>query len=378
MPPRRSKKIVESPSPSIPDDDEVEEDAGSDAEGESYESEEEGVGRGQSGLSSVIASEDMDIDAEGEDEEPNSADVSGSGSGSGSAEGSTSTSRERQPSPIKITLRVNQTKEVDTGGKRPSRAAAKKGAKRTKRATMEIEAASDDGLEDEVDMIETPEVDEMDDTMEDENESFQSVSPSKLTARQRAKHDKGLRETLLELPNDPGKNKLILTEAEKQLRREETARRRKRQSEQKRQDEQDQTINRLLRAQTSKSRNKLEDPLDGSPAPGTNSASVARRLMPASNDMIRFTSKLIDGKLVQTVSAPKGKETWIDLLPPSFTNHDRAEDVSATPKRNILDAQCGVKGCKAKRKYRSVKAFEVGACCMEHLKMVNAGLENAT
>ncbi|EIW71302.1 hypothetical protein TREMEDRAFT_60234 [Tremella mesenterica DSM 1558] len=231
MPPRRSKKIVESPSPSIPDDDEVEEDAGSDAEGESYESEEEGVGRGQSGLSSVIASEDMDIDAEGEDEEPNSADVSrvGSGSGSGSAEGSTSTSRERQPSPIKITLRVSQSKEVDTGGKRPSRAAAKKGAKRTKRATMEIEAASDDGLEDEVDMIATPEVDEMDDTMEDENESFQSVSPSKLTARQRAKHDKGLRETLLELPNDPGKNKLILTEAEKQLRREETARRRKRQ-----------------------------------------------------------------------------------------------------------------------------------------------------
>jgi len=85
--------------------------------------------------------------------------------------------------------------------------------------------------------------------------SRRSISPSKLTARQRAKGNKDLQDTLIALPNgalpphpfhwarlmgevDTQGKKLVLTEAERLQRREETARRRKRQSEQRLQDEQ--------------------------------------------------------------------------------------------------------------------------------------------
>ena len=80
-----------------------------------------------------------------------------------------------------------------------------------------------------------------------------SNSPTKLTARQRARNNKDLQETLIALPGESirqeskaipdyaaesGSKKVILTEAERLQRREEVARRRKRQSEQKLQDEQ--------------------------------------------------------------------------------------------------------------------------------------------
>jgi len=129
-------------------------------------------------------------------------------------------------------------------------------------------------------MIESPPVSELKDDEEEfysddlGDDETRSTSPSKLTARQRAKGNKDLQETLVSLPGtlflcvilhtfthnhirtsfvhlhrllhhmntdeiEAGTKKaLVLTEAERLQRREESARRRKRQMEQKLQDEQ--------------------------------------------------------------------------------------------------------------------------------------------
>jgi len=106
--------------------------------------------------------------------------------------------------------------------------------------------------------------------------------------------------------------------------------------------DQDQTINRLLRAQTSKSRSKLDAPAENeaSPVPpgatGTGAVGPSgpagdgdveggggegvdsgtrgkrKREMPLNEDMIRFVSKLNgEGGLVQLVGVVEGKEGWI-------------------------------------------------------------------
>jgi len=99
--------------------------------------------------------------------------------------------------------------------------------------------------------------------------------------------------------------------------------------------DQDQTINRLLRAQTSKSRSKLDAPAENeaSPVPpgdggagavaagvdgvGAEEISIEsrgkrKREMPLNEDMIRFVSKLNgEGGLIQLVGVAKGKEGWI-------------------------------------------------------------------
>lgn len=59
-----------------------------------------------------------------------------------------------------------------------------------------------------------------------------------MTARQRAKQNKDLQDTLISLPDGQPKIKPVLTEAERLQKREEMARRRKRQNEQRLQDEQ--------------------------------------------------------------------------------------------------------------------------------------------
>lgn len=87
----------------------------------------------------------------------------------------------------------------------------------------------------------TPDADS-DDEFRDES---RATSPSKMTARQRAKREKELGEDegaidegLMSLPDGQVKVKPILTEAERLQKREEMARRRKRQNEQRLQDEQ--------------------------------------------------------------------------------------------------------------------------------------------
>ena len=147
---------------------------------------------------------------------------------------------------------MNNTPPAVAGKKRPpSRAAAQKAAKKTKRVADED---SDEDMEDiDEDDQEDEDGDEEDALKAGNGEDESAASPSKLTARQRARGNVDLQETLIALPMgaspfhlvwrevliaDPGNKKLVLTEAEKLQRREEVARRRKRQSEQKLQDEQ--------------------------------------------------------------------------------------------------------------------------------------------
>lgn len=41
------------------------------------------------------------------------------------------------------------------------------------------------------------------------------------------------------------------------------------------------------------------------------------------------------------------------------------------------NTMCAVEGCGERRKYRSVRAFQVGGCCLDHLKEVDLGLKTA-
>ena len=197
--------------------------------------------------------------------------------------------------------------------------------------------------------------------------------------------------------------KLILTEAERLQRREETARRRKRQSEQRLQDEQvgqrhdrsirhlahptsrpnrsselilhllqDSTINRLLRAQTGRSRAKLDGP---SPVPSsdpvqstsaeTQYISSSRRRQPLpKNGMIRWVSSMSGDDVILRVGLPIEKETWLA----GRTGNEKVD-------QRDMSGICGVAGCEESRKYRSTRRFEVGGCCLQHLKAVEAGFD---
>jgi hypothetical protein len=88
---------------------------------------------------------------------------------------------------------------------------------------------------------------------------------------------------------------------------------------------QDQTINRLLRAQTSKSRSKLDAPAEStsnSPAPPggpivegeevDSKPKTRGRELPVHENMIRIVSKLNgDGGLINLVAVTEGREGWI-------------------------------------------------------------------
>lgn len=192
-----------------------------------------------------------------------------------------------------------------------------------------------------------------------------------------------------------------MTEAERAQKREETARKRKRQTEQKLQDEQvckgcspfyllspstadvtlnevltrqDQTINRLLRAQTGRSRAKLdaepgEDGDNAGAVSGNASPTKRPRRMGNPDTMIRWSSKMEGEKMVIRVAAPVGKDDWIALGVVAPTLEVKEEKPKITP-----PAACAVTGCGNARKYRSTKQFDKGGCSMEHLKMVNEGL----
>ncbi|KAK4686083.1 Ino eighty subunit 2, partial [Tremellales sp. Uapishka_1] len=204
--------------------------------------------------------------------------------------------------------------------------------------------------------------DDFSDDFSDMQSKGGSISPSKMTARQRAKQNKDLQDTLIELPNDAiGKKAMVLTEVEKAQKKEETARRRKRLTEQKQQDEQDQTINRLLRAQTGRSRAKLD-----APSPTLESADPLLPTTPAVPviplNMIRTINECVNGVSVSRVAVPEGMEGWL------MVNGDGSGHVKR--KKDEGETKCAVEGCGEKRKYRSIKKFERGGCCIDHLRVV--------
>lgn len=69
------------------------------------------------------------------------------------------------------------------------------------------------------------------------------------------------------------------------------------------------------------------------------------------------------------VAPPKEKEAWLDLVGAKL-------DEVAEKQRSLNRGKrvCDAPGCGEKRKYRSVKNFDKGGCCMEHLKTVEASL----
>jgi Ino eighty subunit 2 len=184
----------------------------------------------------------------------------------------------------------------------------------------------------------------------------------------------------------------VLSDLEKQRRKEENARRRKLQMDQKMENDrvgsmsannpailksltpvapQNDVINRLLKAQTGKTRRNAaqnegtpmsgldgDDPMNGGSSDTRNSQVVP--------GMLRFVSSIKSGKFEMLVSAPPGKEKVIE-----FASAPRTGQVAGGKK---AEARCAVKGCGEKRKYRSVLNFETGGCSMSHLKLVEQSL----
>ncbi|KAL1406249.1 hypothetical protein Q8F55_007943 [Vanrija albida] len=352
---RRAKRVIESATPESSEPEEHDDDGEGDEDDEDAGDDD--------GEDEVEEEVEMEIDDEVEDEEGAGGDEGEDGDGDGDGDGDDDDEDEAEedddldddddesaapsPSGLKIKLRV----AADEG--RGKRAAAQKAAKKTKRTAREAELGSDQ------------------DEVYDEDDS-RAPSPSKMTARQRAKQNKDLQDTLISLPDGQPKVKPVLTEAERLQKREEMARRRKRQNEQRLQDEQDQTINRLLRAQTGRSRSKLDGP---SPMPDANgedsgaapsgATSPTKRSAPPP-DGVRYVSALRGDDVVLSVSVRAGREGWLDVG--GGGGGERAEGRDA---RGL----CAAKGCAQPRKYRCVGRFETGGCSLAHLKEVEAALK---
>jgi Ino eighty subunit 2 len=139
---------------------------------------------------------------------------------------------------------------------------------------------------------------------------------------------------------------------------------------------QNDVINRLLKAQTGKTRRNVAQNegtplsgLDGDDAMNGGGASDSARNAQVVPGMLRFVSSIKSGKFEMLVSAPPGKETAIEFESPPRAGHGAAEKKT--------EARCAVKGCSEKRKYRSVLEFETGGCSMPHLKLVEQSLRRA-
>ncbi|KAI9278910.1 PAPA-1-like conserved region-domain-containing protein [Phascolomyces articulosus] len=127
------------------------------------------------------------------------------------------------------------------------------------------------------------------DSDEDE-EDYEVVSNRPLTKRQRAKLENNGSEEFLELPMESMKKK-HLTEEEQTLKRSEVARRRKNQSIERAEKDKQDTINRLLKKQASKSRRIIKDDGTDEKESGTSTRRVA---------LVK------DPNALQYVSTPKG------------------------------------------------------------------------
>ncbi|EXX55233.1 Ies2p [Rhizophagus irregularis DAOM 197198w] len=161
-----------------------------------------------------------------------------------------------------------------------------------------------------------------------------------LTKRQRAKLNENYQQDLLQLPMEPMKKK-HMTEEEIALKKSEIARRRKHQSIQRAEQDKMDTINRLLKKQTTKRRTKDQEDTD-SVHNDTNSSSI---LPPSSFHYVNNAEGA-------TLSIPAGVE-----IPIRF---------GKGPKYPPPIPDCAFPGCNVPKKYRSVKTFEY-ACSMDHL-----------
>ncbi|KAI9318705.1 PAPA-1-like conserved region-domain-containing protein [Dichotomocladium elegans] len=250
------------------------------------------------------------------------------------------------------------------------------------------ELSSGDDMEDELDDTLNPDVDELDDDLDDdldnmiedtldvqspspedtrkrsnkrkkpvyeefgsddEEEDYEVVTNRPMTKRQRAKMNNEGPEEFLELPMDTGKKKNILTQEEQTLRRSEVARRRKNQSIQRAEKDKEDTINRLLKKQASKSRKIIKDD-------GTDEKDGKTSSRPTQPDSLRYTSTR-EGNLL--------------MIPTTVKLEDVFGQIAREPRQKTIPI-CAVKGCGQTKKYTGIKSGKA-ACSLEHYKKVEVG-----
>ncbi|KAF8881769.1 hypothetical protein BD779DRAFT_996088 [Infundibulicybe gibba] len=182
---------------------------------------------------------------------------------------------------------------------------------------------------------------------------------------------------------DEGRSKKkTLNESELALRREETARKRKNLSEKKLEDEKAETINRLLKKQ-SRPKNKrmttaTSDIHNASPAPNQPSTGVMedgsdRDSFEKPEPMLPSTYRWVSR--AQTDPAGQTHLSLTFSIPTSvFTAAGPREpglmDIDPGPETKPGPDICAADGCDKVRKYRLVKNWTIGACGMEHLKLL--------
>ncbi|ORZ21132.1 PAPA-1-like conserved region-domain-containing protein [Absidia repens] len=174
-----------------------------------------------------------------------------------------------------------------------------------------------------------------------------------MTKRQRAKHNKEEPEEYLELPMETGKKRQF-TEEEAALRKSEVARRRKNQSIQRAEKDKQDTINRLLKKQASKSKKNIKDegtPDDQSPADRLQQIQDPHRLHYVQN---------LQGS---TLTIPN-KYTVNQV----FYGHDDISNTSSISNVKRITT-CQVEGCKGTRKYVAKKSGKV-VCSYDHYQLV--------
>ncbi|KAI9490858.1 PAPA-1-like conserved region-domain-containing protein [Zychaea mexicana] len=158
-----------------------------------------------------------------------------------------------------------------------------------------------------------------------------------MTKRQRAKYyNEQEDEKYLELPMESNRKK-SLTQEEQALKRSEVARRRKHQSAQRAEKDKEDTINRLLKKQASKSKRIIKDDQD------SNQTNTPVKMTPSNS--VRYTSTSAGSQLSLPTS-----------LLDELTNNC------------MQRVTCVIHGCKNEKKYIA-KASGKAVCSLEHYKL---------
>ncbi|KAF8498417.1 hypothetical protein JB92DRAFT_2984659 [Gautieria morchelliformis] len=221
--------------------------------------------------------------------------------------------------------------------------------------------------------------DDMDGGGGDDDEVLPGGGKGRLTARQ-AVLASMVGADHVELEASTSSRKKQLTSEEIALKREETARKRKNMSEKKLEDEKTETINRLLKKQSSRSKAKRSTLLNTSVVPTPQSphsgddgeSDAVLGAVPGTTDQM---GTIMPGPVWRWVSNSSGIRLGVPSEVVDIGDAARMDAAS-----NALDehmkprpaAICNVPGCCGRRKYRLVRDFEQGACGIEHLRVLSS------
>lgn len=132
-------------------------------------------------------------------------------------------------------------------------------------------------------------------------------------------------------------------------------------------------IDRLLKAQAGRSRNK-DLPASRDTSTPANGTLPEAETPPPPPHLIRYISTIRQGNFEMRLAVPTEKEgILLDLA------ERNAYGLAGTPQGDVGDVKklttarptCAVGGCNEPRKYRCVKNFDIGGCSMAHLKQLD-------